>query len=62
MSDAGEADVPEPPALPTASAAPSRSSGRHTSRKASVDEVRETIDREDPTSSPSNSTTVATGR
>jgi len=62
MSDAGEADVPEPPAPPDRERGSVEVLGTAHVSQASVDEVRETIDREDPTSSPSNSTTVATGR
>ncbi|MGQ3414086.1 TraB/GumN family protein [Natrinema sp. LN54] len=48
MSDAGEADVPEPPAPPDRERGSVEVLGTAHVSQASVDEVRETIDREDP--------------
>ncbi|ELZ24028.1 TraB/GumN family protein [Natrinema limicola] len=48
MSDAGEADVPEPPAPPDGDSGSVEVLGTAHVSQASVDEVRETIDREDP--------------
>ncbi|QLK25195.1 TraB/GumN family protein [Natrinema zhouii] len=48
MSDAGEADVPEPPAPPDRERGSVEVLGTAHVSQASVDEVRETIDRKDP--------------
>ncbi|TMT86047.1 TraB/GumN family protein [Haloterrigena sp. H1] len=48
MSDAGEADVPEPPAPPDGNGGSVEVLGTAHVSQASVDEVRETIDQEDP--------------